>query len=335
MDIQLTDEQFRLIAPTVGPAKRAQLLPALNAAMLRFGITTRVRVAAFVANLLKESEGFRYAREIWGPTPTQERYEGRKDLGNTQPGDGEKFMGRGYIQTTGRANYARVGKALGLDLLDHPELLEQTDNACLSAAFFWSDKHLNELADCLRGVRDAAEQRTLTSICRRINGGTNGLAERVQNYWRCLAVLDRAPSAVTASQVLAHRIAASPVIPTPETHDPIELKIADKSPEVQAQAEAAHVAEQSKAASYIDLAEATPSSAIAEQSKSLWAKSGSRVVEAGAWLGSALKAGELSAYLLVAVLALFLLYVAWRNRADLRRWAVVALSAAKEGALAS
>lgn len=71
--------------------------------------------------------------EIWGPTPAQSRYEGRKDLSNTQPGDGKRFMGRGLIQITGRENYRRAGAALGVPLLDKPELLEQVEWATASA----------------------------------------------------------------------------------------------------------------------------------------------------------------------------------------------------------
>jgi len=76
-----------------------------------------------------ETGAYRYMREIWGPTPAQKRYEGRKDLGNTVAGDGKKFMGRGFVQITGRRNYADWSKRLGLDLLKEPKLAERPEVA--------------------------------------------------------------------------------------------------------------------------------------------------------------------------------------------------------------
>ena len=94
-------------------------------------------LAAFLAQVAHESGNFRYIREIWGPTPAQRGYEGRRDLGNTQPGDGKRYMGRGYIQITGRANYRRYGKKLGIDLENNPELAEQPDIAARVAVEYW------------------------------------------------------------------------------------------------------------------------------------------------------------------------------------------------------
>ena len=105
------------------------------------------RVAAFIAQIGHESGQLRYVKEIWGPTAAQMRYEGRADLGNTQPGDGSKYRGRGLIQITGRANYKACGEALGLDLINHPELLEKPQHACMSAAWFWATKGLSPLDD--------------------------------------------------------------------------------------------------------------------------------------------------------------------------------------------
>ena len=135
----------------------------------QFGLLDNpARLANFVGQTCHESGCFRYLREIWGPTRTQAGYEGRRDLGNTQPGDGKRFMGRGLIQVTGRANHVDMAMRTGLPLVEHPELLEQPDAAVLSACVYWKTRNLNALADA--GQEDA--------ITRRINGGTNGLADR-------------------------------------------------------------------------------------------------------------------------------------------------------------
>lgn len=89
----------------------------------------RNQAAYVLATAWHESGRFRYMREIWGPTAAQRRYEGRKDLGNTVAGDGKRFMGRGFVQITGRRNYADWGRRLGLDLLNAPQLAEKPDIA--------------------------------------------------------------------------------------------------------------------------------------------------------------------------------------------------------------
>ncbi len=174
----ITAQQLLLILPNAG-AKAGVFAPVLNTAMGKFGIVTPARVAAFIAQIGHESGQLRYVREIWGPTKQQAGYEGRKDLGNTVAGDGSKFRGRGLIQVTGRANYAACGEALGLDLLKHPELLEEPQHAAMSAAWFWHRAGLNTLADA----------GDFLLITKRINGGTNGLADRKALYDRALKVL--------------------------------------------------------------------------------------------------------------------------------------------------
>lgn len=85
--------------------------------------------AYILATAWHETGQFKWLREIWGPTAAQKRYEGRADLGNTVTGDGKRFMGRGYVHITGRANYADWGRRLGLDLLGKPELAERPEIA--------------------------------------------------------------------------------------------------------------------------------------------------------------------------------------------------------------
>lgn len=157
----------------------ANFSPYLNVAMHEYDITTPARIAAFLAQVGHESGRLRYVREIWGPTPAQRRYEGRGDLGNTEPGDGKRFMGRGLIQITGRANYRLLSDAVGEDFVMYPGLLESHKWASISAAWFWSSRNLNDLADA--GQFD--------TITRRINGGQNGRADRVALHEAALSVI--------------------------------------------------------------------------------------------------------------------------------------------------
>lgn len=172
--------QAQLVAIMPYATRRAEVfLDPINAAMAEFGITTNKRMAAFLAQIAHESGELRYVREL----ASGAAYDiGRLavDLGNTPEadGDGQRYKGRGLIQITGRANYKRCGTALGLDLLAHPELLEQPDNACRSAAWFWQTKGLNELAD-------SGDFRKIT---RRINGGYNGMDDRLKYYARAQKV---------------------------------------------------------------------------------------------------------------------------------------------------
>ena len=176
--MSITQQQLLQILPTAGPVAGV-FVPVLNAAMVRYQIIGPKRVAAFIAQIGHESGQLKYVKEIWGPTAAQAKYEGRKDLGNTVAGDGSKYRGRGLIQITGRANYMACGEALGLDLINQPELLEKPQHACMSAAWFWAIKGLNTLAD-------AGE---ITKISKRINGGSNGLQDRLALYKKACEVL--------------------------------------------------------------------------------------------------------------------------------------------------
>jgi len=160
----VTGAQLLVIMPFAGQRAALYLAP-LNGAMQEFGIDTPARQASFLAQVGHESAQLRYVREL----ASGAAYEGRGDLGNVVAGDGVRFKGRGLLQVTGRANYAACGVALGLNLLAAPQLLEQPVAACRSAAWFWQSRGLNLLADL-------GDQEKVT---RRINGGLNGLAERL------------------------------------------------------------------------------------------------------------------------------------------------------------
>jgi len=180
----IDDAQLQKIMPALAAARRQLYLPHLNAAMRASGIgATLLRTAAFVAQLAHESGEFRWMEEIWGPTPAQLRYEPPSDLaerlGNTEAGDGERFKGRGPIQITGRFNYAKYGALLGRDLVAEPALAAAPELAFATAGLFWQTNGLNALADAEDFVK----------ITRRINGGTNGLADREKYYAQAKTVL--------------------------------------------------------------------------------------------------------------------------------------------------
>jgi putative chitinase len=158
------------------PARAALFAPFIQAACDHYGIAEPLDAAAFLAQIGHESGHLQFTRELWGPTVAQRAYEPPSpkaiELGNAEPGDGQRFLGRGLIQLTGRANYAIAAVALDLDLLNHPELLEQPEHAAMSAAWFWWNRKLAPIA--LDG--------DFVELTRRINGGTNGLADRQALY---------------------------------------------------------------------------------------------------------------------------------------------------------
>jgi putative chitinase len=181
---------------------------ALNPALLKYGIVTVARVSSFLAqtgyessqyNRLSENLNYSTAKrlmQVWPRRfPTEDSglpyvknseglanfvYAGRLGNGNIASGDGFRYRGRGIIQVTGRANYAAAAKELQLDLVGNPDLLLQPANAALSAAWFWSSRGLNELADDTTGDNDLED---FTEITRRINGGTVGLKDRLALYY--------------------------------------------------------------------------------------------------------------------------------------------------------
>lgn len=160
-------------------------ISSLNLAMLNRQINTPQRAAAFLAQIGHESGELHYVREL-GSDQYLSKYDTGSlaaRLGNTAEadGDGQMYRGRGLIQITGRRNYMACSQALFGDdrLLRQPQLLEQPQWACESAAWFWQSNGLNELAD----------KGQFTTITRRINGGLNGLDDRLQLWARAKAVL--------------------------------------------------------------------------------------------------------------------------------------------------
>jgi predicted chitinase len=173
----LTDDQLKQIMPNCSTTKRADYLPYIQRAMAEFDITSFLREAAFLAQLAHESGELRYMEE----TASGTAYEGRTDLGNTQPGDGQRYKGRGPIQLTGRKNYTKYGQLLGLDLVNNPTTAATKEVGFRIAGQFWKLNGLNELAD----------ERNIKEITKRINGGYNGLDDRLKYYLRAKRVLKK------------------------------------------------------------------------------------------------------------------------------------------------
>ncbi|GIV61139.1 MAG: lysozyme [Rhodothermaceae bacterium] len=179
------------LAEMITPAPAAlagRFVEAINATMARYAIDTYRRESHFLAQVLHESGRLRYTEELWGPTPAQQRYEGRADLGNTRPGDGFRFRGRGLIQLTGRANYTAYSRDTGIDYVGDPDALAEPLAAADVAGWFWHRHRLNALAD----------RNDVYALTRRINGGLNGIMDRIALLRRVRTVLLRIPDLAPA-----------------------------------------------------------------------------------------------------------------------------------------
>ena len=150
-----------------------ELALAANVHFRTYGIVENgLRLAHFMAQCAHESGGFKYNKEIWGPTPAQLKYENNADLGNDQPGDGKRYMGRGPGQLTGRVNYRFYGQQLGVDFESHPELLEFWSLGLLAFCAYWNRNGLNAFADA----------NNLLAVSNGINRG-NPLSTKPPNGW--------------------------------------------------------------------------------------------------------------------------------------------------------
>ena len=172
--VLVTAEQFYEIAPQTSLSKLTPLVAPLNIALVKYNITTPLRICHFLAQMYHESDGFNASEEYASGAD----YEWRDDLGNTQEGDGVRFKGRSFIQITGKYNYQDFSNYLGVDFISNPELLATPEYAWLGAGWFWDTRNLNNLAD----------QDRFRDITIRINGGTNGLDCRFEALGRAKRV---------------------------------------------------------------------------------------------------------------------------------------------------
>jgi len=166
----ITEAQLRQFSP-----RMSKYHAVLVKAMTEFDIITYPREAAFLAQIAHETMNLTFFEEI----ASGKAYENRKDLGNTQPGDGVRFKGRGMLMLTGRGNYKKYGDLLGVDLIAHPDTAAHPETSARIAGLYWKLNNLNPLADT--GKFD--------TITKRINGGFNGKADRDKKYGQLKAIL--------------------------------------------------------------------------------------------------------------------------------------------------
>lgn len=155
------------VAPKAAASEKQSIAKALSKYAANYGLNTEKRITAFLAQLAHESDGFKTRTEY----ASGAAYEGRKDLGNTSPGDGKKYKGRGYIQLTGRSNYTAASNQLYGDnrLVKTPEAVSSSaDAALLVSLWYWKKNNLNAYAD----------KGDFVGLTKKINGGTNGLSSR-------------------------------------------------------------------------------------------------------------------------------------------------------------
>lgn len=202
----ITKQQIKQIAPNSKDEIIDPLVKYLNIHMPKYEVNTYLRVCHFISQSAHESASFRTLEEY----ASGAAYEGRKDLGNTKPGDGVRYKGRGIFQLTGRANYRTIGAKIGYDLENNPELAESPEVSVLTALEYWQSRKLNALADA-----DNVEL-----ITRRINGGLNGFDDRKKYLARSKQVISKNFSFVPP-----------PAPPTDPIVPPIVVaKVGDNSP---------------------------------------------------------------------------------------------------------
>lgn len=184
----ITKDQIAAILP--GVYHLDEYYPFVVAGMERFEITSPARMGAFIAQIAHESANFKALEEY----ATGEAYEGRVALGNTEPGDGVSFKGRGAIQITGRSNYKACSLALygDLTLINNPQELATPMPAFESAGWYWSTRNINLICDRPEdwhkpGPHNYSKFQWITVL---INGGLNGYLDRQANYLRARKILN-------------------------------------------------------------------------------------------------------------------------------------------------
>jgi putative chitinase len=173
----LTEQMIKAIVPSSKESIVKPVVQYFNKYAKKYGITTYLRVCHFIAQAAHESAHFTVLEEF----ASGAAYEGRKDLGNVHKGDGKRYKGRGIFQLTGRANYRAMGARLGIDLENNPEMAEQPEISVLTALEYWTSRNLSQYAD-IDNVK---------IITKKINGGENGLDDRMRYLAKAKTVIPK------------------------------------------------------------------------------------------------------------------------------------------------
>lgn len=165
--MKITETQVRRIMIKAQSDRVKEFVQSFNDWNETFGINTPLRVAHYIAQVAHETGELKWLEEL----SSGRRYEGRKDLGNTKPGDGVRFKGRGLLQTTGRNNYQAYANSVYCngDLMSHPEWLARFPGAQKASMYYWKSRGLNAVAD----------KDDVRGVTKRINGGFSHFQERV------------------------------------------------------------------------------------------------------------------------------------------------------------
>jgi peptidoglycan L-alanyl-D-glutamate endopeptidase CwlK len=185
---RLTPQLVKSTFPRATPLSNiTQYLPPVKCALREAGLVDAPMVAMALATIRAETEGFAPIEEGVSKYNTDpgahpfNRYDDRKDLGNRGRPDGVSYKGRGLIQLTGRDNYEKYGKKLGIDLVRNPEMALRPDVSAHLLARFLADKQ--------QEIREALERGDMRKARRLVNGGSHGLNRFVDTYKRAMAAL--------------------------------------------------------------------------------------------------------------------------------------------------
>ena len=175
--MDITQKQLLDAVPGLYKARLDEFVASFNMFHAYFGLNTRDRIIHYLAQVFHESGSLRYVEEL----SSGAQYEGRKDLGNTQKGDGKRFKGRGFIQLTGRKNYQDFYNDgwCSDNIVAYPNLVSNFPLNQMVSMWFWDRNNLNDLADLDNGTNG---EDIVKKITRKVNGGYNGLDERVKFY---------------------------------------------------------------------------------------------------------------------------------------------------------